>query len=94
MIQSVTLGNTALRALPKKEKITLTNLFTLWDPATGNDDDLVLFVKCHNFRDTVGCTRMINIARERKKSETKTQTKHLDCKKSTGSMILPGRTAS
>lgn len=37
-------------------------LFTLGDSTTGNDDDLVLFVKRHNFRNTVRCTGMIHIA--------------------------------
>lgn len=57
---------TALRALPNEKRPTY--LFTLRDPATRNDDDLVLFIECHHFRHTVGCTRMIDITRETKKS--------------------------
>lgn len=29
-------------------------LFSLWDPAAGNDDDLVFLVECYDLGDTVG----------------------------------------
>lgn len=44
------------------------HLFALGDPATGDDDDLVLFVKCDNLCNTVGGTGVVDIAgREKRK---------------------------
>ena len=38
------------------------HLFSLGDPAAGNDDDLVFFVKCYNFGNAVGGTGMVDVA--------------------------------
>lgn len=51
-----------IQTFAKFKLFAVTYLFTLWDPAARNDDDFVLFVKRHNFRNTVGCTRMIDIS--------------------------------
>lgn len=48
----------------------LTNalhLFSLGDPAAGNDDNLVFLIKRYNLCDTVGGTRMVDVAGKEKK---------------------------
>lgn len=42
----------------------VSHLFSLGDPATGDDDDLVLFVKRHHLGNTVGRTGVVHIAEE------------------------------
>lgn len=37
-------------------------LLSFGDSATGNDDDLVLFVERHNLSDTVGRARVVDVA--------------------------------
>lgn len=43
---------------------SVCHLFSLGDPATGDDDDLVLFVKRHHLGNTVGRTGVVHIAEE------------------------------
>lgn len=40
----------------------MTHLFPFGDPAAGNDDNLVFFVKCYNLCNAVGSTGMVDIA--------------------------------
>jgi len=42
--------------------VVVGQLFSLGDPATGNDDNLVFFVKCYNLCNTVGGTGMVDVA--------------------------------
>jgi hypothetical protein len=44
-----------------KEEVISSHLFSFGDSPAGDDDDFVLFVKCHNFRHTVRGTGMINV---------------------------------
>lgn len=46
------------------------HLFSLRDPAAGNDDNLVFFVKCYNFCNTVWGTGMVDVAGGKKKVKT------------------------
>lgn len=43
------------------------HLFSLGDPAAGNYDNLVFFVKRYNLCNTVGGTGMVDVAAEEKK---------------------------
>lgn len=36
-------------------------LFSLWDPAAGNDDDLVFFVESYHLGDAVGSARVVHV---------------------------------
>lgn len=47
--------------------ILAMHLFSPGDPAAGNDDDLVFFVKCYNLSDAVGGTGMVDISRKERK---------------------------
>lgn len=42
--------------------VVVRQLLSLRDPAAGNDDNLVFFVKCYNFGDTVGSTGVVGVA--------------------------------
>ena len=46
------------------------HLLSLGDPAAGDDDNLVLFVKGHNLRNTVGGTGMVDVAGKGVKKES------------------------
>lgn len=47
------------------------HLFSLGDPAAGNDDNLVFFVECDNLCNTVGGTGMVDVAGKQKKKKVK-----------------------
>lgn len=40
-------------------------LFSLWDPAAGNDDDLVFLVERYDLSDAVGSARVVHVAGKR-----------------------------
>lgn len=40
-------------------------LFSLWDPAAGNDDDLVFFVERDHLGDAVGSARVVHVPEKR-----------------------------
>jgi len=46
------------------------HLLSLRDPAAGNDDNLVFFVKCYNFGDTVGSTGVVGVAGMEKETKS------------------------
>lgn len=55
------------------------HLFSLGYPATGNDDNLVFFVKRYNLSNTVGGTGMVDVAgKERKGKSVKKYTQGLE----------------
>lgn len=55
------------------------HLFSLGDPAAGNDDNLVFFVKRYNLCNTVRGTGMVDVAgKEKKKSQFKKKQQVLD----------------
>lgn len=43
---------------------TSSHLLSFGDSPTGDDDDFILLVKCHNFRHTVRGTGMVNVPRQ------------------------------
>lgn len=51
------------------------HLFSLGDPAAGNDDNLVFFVKRYNLCNTVGGTGMVDVAGKEKKRSVKNKNK-------------------
>lgn len=50
------------------------HLFPLGDPATGDDDNLVFFVKCYNLSNTVGGAGVVDIAGKKGEKVSKRKT--------------------
>lgn len=46
-------------------------LFSLWDPAAGNDDDLVFFVERYHLGDAVGSARVVHVPEKREGARLK-----------------------